>query len=59
MSDNIKKLSIICQYCESTYILRFNEAFDSPQFCAFCGEPLDLDDDDPDLDPSEEEDEDF
>lgn len=54
MGDN-KKLSIICAYCESGYSLRFDEAFDKPQFCAFCGEPLDLETDD-DLEPEEEED---
>lgn len=55
MGDN-KKLSIICSYCESAYSLRFDEAFDKPQFCAFCGEPLDLETDDDDLGSDEEED---
>jgi hypothetical protein len=56
MSD-IKKLSIICAYCESTYVIRFDEAFDGPQFCSFCGEPLDLEEDD-DLEPSEDDEDD-
>lgn len=57
MSD-FRKLSIICQYCESTFVLRFDEAFDGPQFCPFCGEPLDLEEDDDDLEPADEDDDD-
>ena len=55
MGDN-KKLSIICSYCESAYLLRYDEAFDKPQFCPFCAEPVDSEDDE---DLIEEEDDEF
>lgn len=59
----MKKLSIICQYCESSFVLRYNEAFDDPKFCPFCGEALDIEEDEDDLlnsdEDTEEDDDEF
>lgn len=60
------KLSIICDYCEMEYSLKYDKADSArkPEFCSFCGElyedsQLDEDDDDEeDLDEDYEEDED-
>lgn len=46
MSTNkkITKITITCSSCEMKYILAYNDTSDeTPEYCPFCGEGVDLD----------------